>query len=70
MKPHSKLKNVIFAGAALLIFFGLFEAVLRVIGFEYLPGEHPMVVMHEFGHIFGGLADEYVDERYYANIGF
>ena len=26
--------------------------------------------MHEFGHIFGGLADEYVDEKYYSNIGF
>ncbi len=29
-----------------------------------------LVVLHEFGHIFGGLADEYVDERYYGSINF
>jgi len=26
--------------------------------------------MHEFGHAFGGLADEYVDENYYGRIDF
>ncbi len=28
------------------------------------------VVLHEFGHIFGNLADEYVDEKYYSRINF
>ncbi len=28
------------------------------------------VLMHEFGHSFGKLADEYVDESYYLSIGF
>jgi len=28
------------------------------------------VVIHEFGHTFGGLADEYVDDPYYRSIGF
>jgi hypothetical protein len=32
--------------------------------------DNMIVVLHEFGHIFGGLADEYVDERYYSNMGF
>ncbi len=32
--------------------------------------DNKLVVIHEFGHIFGGLADEYVDEKYYENIGF
>lgn len=32
--------------------------------------DNKLVVLHEFGHIFGGLADEYVDEKYYENIGF
>ncbi|MBW2974937.1 M64 family metallopeptidase [Candidatus Woesearchaeota archaeon] len=32
--------------------------------------DNKLVVLHEFGHIFGGLADEYVDEKYYSNIGF
>jgi hypothetical protein len=29
-----------------------------------------VVVLHEFGHSFGGLADEYVDERYYGGMNF
>ena len=32
--------------------------------------DNKLVVLHEFGHIFGKLADEYVDEKYYSNIGF
>ncbi|MEA2035967.1 MAG: hypothetical protein U9O94_00555 [Nanoarchaeota archaeon] len=32
--------------------------------------DNKLVILHEFGHIFGELADEYVDERYYSNIGF
>lgn len=28
------------------------------------------VVLHEFGHSFGGLADEYVDDDYYEEVGF
>lgn len=28
------------------------------------------VMIHEFGHIFGGLADEYVDNYYYSKINF
>jgi len=32
--------------------------------------DNELVVLHEFGHIFGGLADEYVDEKYYSNIGW
>ncbi|HZX45614.1 MAG TPA: hypothetical protein VFF28_08085 [Candidatus Nanoarchaeia archaeon] len=31
---------------------------------------HKLVVLHEFGHIFGNLADEYVDEKYYKSIKF
>jgi len=30
--------------------------------------DRPLVLMHEFGHIFGKLADEYVDESYYTGI--
>ncbi|MBW2989309.1 M64 family metallopeptidase [Candidatus Woesearchaeota archaeon] len=32
--------------------------------------DNKLVVLHEFGHIFGGLADEYVDEKYYSGISF
>lgn len=32
--------------------------------------DNKLVILHEFGHIFGGLADEYVDERYYSSINF
>ena len=32
--------------------------------------ENKLVVLHEFGHIFGGLADEYTDEKYYSNVNF
>lgn len=32
--------------------------------------DNKLVILHEFGHIFGGLADEYVDEKYYSNIAF
>ena len=32
--------------------------------------DNKLVVLHEFGHIFGKLADEYVDEKYYGNINF
>ncbi len=32
--------------------------------------DNKLVVLHEFGHIFGELADEYVDEKYYSNTGF
>ena len=32
--------------------------------------DNPNVLMHEFGHAFGGLADEYVDENYYGRIDF
>jgi len=32
--------------------------------------DNKLVVLHEFGHIFGGLADEYVDERYYNESNF
>lgn len=32
--------------------------------------DNKLVVLHEFGHIFGGLADEYVDEKYYSSTGF
>lgn len=32
--------------------------------------DNELVVMHEFGHIFGNLADEYVDEKYYENVDF
>ena len=32
--------------------------------------DNKLVVLHEFGHIFGGLADEYVDEKYYGSIDF
>jgi len=32
--------------------------------------DNKLVVLHEFGHIFGGLADEYVDEKYYAYVNF
>jgi len=32
--------------------------------------DNKLVVLHEFGHIFGELADEYVDEKYYMNIDF
>lgn len=32
--------------------------------------ERKTVLMHEFGHSFGGLADEYVDENYYGTIDF
>ena len=32
--------------------------------------DNRLVIIHEFGHLFGKLADEYVDEKYYANIGF
>lgn len=32
--------------------------------------DNKLVVIHEFGHIFGGLADEYVDKQYYSNINF
>ena len=28
--------------------------------------DNKKVLLHEFGHVFGGLADEYVDENYYA----
>lgn len=28
--------------------------------------DNPLVVAHEFGHVFGGLADEYVDQSYYS----
>jgi hypothetical protein len=31
--------------------------------------DNPNVVVHEFGHIFGGLADEYVDD-YYSQVDF
>lgn len=29
-----------------------------------------IVILHEFGHIFGGLADEYVDESFYSKENF
>src|SRR3989339_8826 len=32
--------------------------------------DKPTVFTHEFGHIFGKLADEYVDDRYYRAIDF
>lgn len=32
--------------------------------------DNKLVVLHEFGHIFGGLADEYVDDKYYGSINF
>ena len=32
--------------------------------------DNDLVILHEFGHIFGGLADEYVDEKYYSNMNF
>ncbi len=32
--------------------------------------DNKLVVLHEFGHLFGKLADEYVDEKYYLNIAF
>lgn len=32
--------------------------------------DNKLVIIHEFGHLFGGLADEYVDEKYYKNINF
>jgi len=32
--------------------------------------DNKLVILHEFGHVFGGLADEYVDEKYYSNTGF
>jgi len=32
--------------------------------------DNKLVIIHEFGHLFGDLADEYVDEKYYSNIGF
>lgn len=32
--------------------------------------DNDLVVLHEFGHIFGGLADEYVDEKYYEYLNF
>jgi len=32
--------------------------------------DNPSVIIHEFGHAFGGLADEYVDERYYSGMSF
>ncbi len=32
--------------------------------------DNKLVVLHEFGHIFGKLADEYVDEKYYGSIAF
>lgn len=32
--------------------------------------DNPNVVMHEFGHIFGKLADEYVDDDYYDAVDF
>ncbi len=32
--------------------------------------DNKVVVLHEMGHIFGKLADEYVDEKYYMNINF
>lgn len=28
--------------------------------------DNPLVVAHEFGHVFGGLGDEYVDQSYYS----
>lgn len=32
--------------------------------------DNNLVILHEFGHTFGNLADEYVDEKYYSNIAF
>ncbi len=32
--------------------------------------DNKLVILHEFGHIFGGLADEYVDEKYYRGVNF
>lgn len=32
--------------------------------------DNKLVLLHEFGHIFGELADEYVDEKYYSNMDF
>jgi hypothetical protein len=32
--------------------------------------DKPFVLVHEFGHIFGDLADEYVDEEYYSDSNF
>ncbi len=32
--------------------------------------DNPAVVIHEFGHAFGGLADEYVDDEFYGKIRF
>lgn len=31
------------------------------------PADNELVLLHEFGHTFGRLADEYVDESYYKN---
>ncbi|MBI2139686.1 hypothetical protein HYU14_02080 [Candidatus Woesearchaeota archaeon] len=31
--------------------------------------DNPSVIIHEFGHAFGSLADEYVDEKYYSSLG-
>ncbi len=31
--------------------------------------DNDLVLLHEFGHLFGGLGDEYVDEKYYSNAG-
>jgi hypothetical protein len=32
--------------------------------------DKPFVLVHEFGHSFGDLADEYVDENYYSTSNF
>jgi hypothetical protein len=32
--------------------------------------DRPYVLIHEFGHSFGDLADEYVDEAYYSQVDF
>ena len=32
--------------------------------------DKPFVLVHEFGHSFGDLADEYVDEKYYSQVAF
>ncbi|MBU0628690.1 MAG: M64 family metallopeptidase [Nanoarchaeota archaeon] len=32
--------------------------------------DNKLVVLHEMGHLLGGLADEYVDDKYYGSINF
>ena len=49
MKKPSRLKNVLFAALSVILFFGLAEGVLRIAGFEYLPDNHPLQVLRDFG---------------------